>query len=70
MTINGPVQCKVGEEISLEVTVFNNLNHDLTVEVFLPDSDSYQFVMIEDEYIAHGGKRVEYFSGSYHVLVR
>ena len=31
------------------------------MKVFLPDSYQYEFVLVEDEYIAHDGKRIQVF---------
>ena len=58
-TVTGPAHCRIGEEVTVEVTVFNRRQNVISAEVFLPDSDQYEFVLVHDEYIAHDGKRIQ-----------
>ena len=49
ITIQGPNYAKVGEHISLRISVFNFWDEAMDVLITLPGSDDYQFVELNFE---------------------
>ena len=58
LTVSGPGHCRVGEEVSLELTVRNPGKTDLRVVLEVAESAQYQFVRAEGETAGLGGKMV------------
>ena len=44
--------CRVGEEVSLVVTVFNNFPLDVSALLLLQDSQQFAFVVLPEERIS------------------
>jgi hypothetical protein len=59
LTVSGPKNCRVGEEISIEVNVKNEGNSDIMVDIFMPQSDKYQFVLTDGEILGLDGKHLQ-----------
>ena len=59
LTVSGPKNCRVGEEISIEVNVKNEGHSDIMVDIFMPQSDKYQFVLTDGEILGLDGKHLQ-----------
>ena len=59
LTISAPNNARVGEEISIEVNVKNTGDTDIEVDINIPESDQYKFVLTDDESEGLTGKTVK-----------
>ena len=59
LTISAPTHSRVGEEVSIEVNVKNGGDTDMEVDIHLPESDQYQFVLADGESVGLAGKTVK-----------
>ena len=59
LTISAPNHARVGEEISIEVNVKNAGDTDIEVDINIPESDQYQFVLTDGESEGVRGKTVQ-----------
>ncbi len=48
--------CRLGEEVSLVATVFNNFPLDVSALLILQDSEQFSFVLLPDERISQEGQ--------------